>query len=117
MKRNAHLAVATAVLLCSGAQAFASNYATCILDKAPGAVNDIAAQAVHQVCLKENPGAIQAVPQGSGRGLMGYNSGAECVVAKAKDTRSNQAAAMIGVACRKLYDDADWWKKNATPLN
>lgn len=86
------------------AQAQAANYATCILDKAPGAVNDIAAQAVHQVCLKENPGAIQAVPQGSGRGLMGYNSGAECVVAKAKDTRSNQAAAMIGVACRKLYD-------------
>ena len=85
--------------------AFAADYATCILDKAPGAVNDIAAQAVHQVCLKANPGAIQAVPQGSGRGLMGYNSGAECVVAKAKDTRSNQAAAMIGVACRKLYDE------------
>lgn len=83
---------------------FATNYATCILDKAPGAVNDIAAQAVHQVCLKANPGAIQAVPQGSGRGLVGYNSGAECVVAKAKDTRSNQAAAMIGVSCRRLYD-------------
>lgn len=86
-------------------QAMAANYATCILDKAPGAVNDIAAQAVHQVCLKENPGAIQAVTQGSGRGLMGYNSGAECVVAKAKDTRSNQAAAMIGVSCRRLYEE------------
>jgi tripartite-type tricarboxylate transporter receptor subunit TctC len=104
----------TALLLAFAAPtAFAANYATCILDKAPGAVNDIAAQAVHQVCLKENPGAIQAVPQGSGRGLMGYNSGAECVVAKAKDTRSNQAAAMIGVACRKLYDESP----KLTPFN
>jgi hypothetical protein len=85
-------------------QAFAANYATCILDKAPGAVNDIAAQAVHQVCVKENPGGMQAVPQGSGRGFLAYNSGAECVVAKAKDTRSDQAAAMIGVSCRRLYD-------------
>ena len=97
------LFAAATLVLCSSAMA--ANYATCILDKAPGAVNDIAAQAVHQVCLKANPGAIQAVSQGSGRGLMGYNSGAECVVAKAKDTRSNQAAAMIGVACRKLYDE------------
>lgn len=98
--------------------ALAANYATCILDKAPGAVNDIAAQAVHQVCLKENPGGIQAVPQGSGRGLMGYSSGAECVVAKAKDTRSNQAAAMIGVSCRRLYDeDGPWNKYKLTPFN
>lgn len=95
------------------AQAQAANYATCILDKAPGAVNDIAAQAVHQVCLKENPGGIQAVPQGSGRGLLGYSSGADCVVAKAKDTRSNQAAAMIGVSCRRLYDEG----VTLTPFN
>lgn len=105
MKTKMKFLLAGALLALVAAQAQAANYATCILDKAPGAVNDIAAQAVHQVCLKANPGAIQAVSQGSGRGLMGYNSGAECVVAKAKDTRSNQAAAMIGVACRKLYDE------------
>lgn len=99
-----------AVLGALAGQAFAANYATCILDKAPGAVNDIAAQAVHQVCSKENPGGLQAVPQGSGRGLMGYSSGAECVVAKGKDTRSNQAAAMIGVSCRRLYDEGPWKK-------
>lgn len=99
------------LLMLAAGQAMAANYATCILDKAPGAVNDIAAQAVHQVCLKENPGGMQAVPQGSGRGLMGYSSGAECVVAKAKDTRSNQAAAMIGVSCRRLYDEENPFAK------
>lgn len=105
MRTKMKFLLASSLLTLVAAHAQAANYATCILDKAPGAVNDIAAQAVHQVCLKANPGAIQAVPQGSGRGLMGYNSGAECVVAKAKDTRSNQAAAMIGVSCRRLYDE------------
>lgn len=105
MQKKIRAMLGGAVLALVAAQAQAANYATCILDKAPGAVNDIAAQAVHQICLKANPGAIQAVPQGSGRGIMGYNSGAECVVAKAKDTRSNQAAAMIGVSCRRLYDE------------
>lgn len=104
---------AAAVLGALAGQAFAANYATCILDKAPGAVNDIAAQAVHQVCLKENPGGIQAVPQGSGRGLMGYSSGAECVIKLARDTRSHQAAAMIGVSCRRLYDEG----VRLTPFN
>lgn len=104
MQKTTRTLLVSSLLALATIQAQATNYATCILDKAPGAVNDIAAQAVHQVCLKANPGAIQAVAQGSGRGLMGYNSGAECVVAKAKDTRSNQAAAMIGVACRRLYD-------------
>lgn len=96
--------------------ASAANFATCILDKLPGTQNDVAAQAIYQVC-KSKHGGLQAVAQGSGRGLFGYASGAECTAKKAGETRSNQAAHMIGVACRKLYDEADWWKKNATPLN
>ena len=92
--------------LLSAPQAWAANYATCIIDKAPGAQNDVAAHAVHQVCLGENPGGMQAVQQGSGRGMFSHKSGAECTAANAKETRSNQAAAMIGTACRKLYDEA-----------
>lgn len=94
-----------AALTAACAPAWAANYATCILDKAPGVANDTAAQAVHQLCMSEHPGGIQAVPQGSGRGFFGFSSGAECTAKKAGETRSNRAAVMVGVACRRLYDE------------
>ena len=92
------------VLLLFAAPAWAANFATCLLDKLPGTQNDVAAQAIYQVC-KSKHGGLQAVAQGSGRGLFGYDSGAECTAKNAGDTRSNQAAHMIGAACRKLYDE------------
>lgn len=97
--------IAIAALL-SCAPAFAANFATCILDKAPGLANDTAAQATYQLCLSENPGGFESVPQGSGRGLFGFKSGAECTAKKAGDTRSNLAAQHVGVACRRLYDES-----------
>ncbi len=109
-------ALVSALLLIAPA-AWAANMATCILDKAPGVANDTAAHAVFQLCKSENPGGFDAVAQGSGRGWLGYKSGAECTSKKAGETRSNQAAVFIGVACRKLYDEDGWWKKDATPLN
>ena len=109
--------IAAALLLTLTVPAWAADFATCILDKMPGTQNDVAAQAIYQVCNSKHTGGLQTVAQGSGRGLFGYDSGAECTAKKAGDTRSNQAAHMIGVACRKLYDEADWWKKNATPIN
>lgn len=108
--------IAAALLLTLTVPAWAADFATCILDKMPGTQNDVAAQAIYQVCNSKH-GGLQTVAQGSGRGLFGYDSGAECTAKKAGDTRSNQAAHMIGVACRRLYDEADWWKKNATPIN
>ena len=96
-----------APLLLAASPAWAANYATCILDKAPGVANDTAAHAVHQLCLSEHPGGIQAVPQGSGRGFFGFSSGAECTAKKAGETRSNRAAVMVGMACRKLYDESE----------
>lgn len=84
--------------------AWAANFATCILDKMPGTQNDVAAQAIYQVCNSKH-GGLQTVAQGSGRGLFGYDSGAECTAKKSSDTRSNQAAHMIGMACRRLYDE------------
>jgi len=96
-----------ALLLLAASPAWAANYATCILDKAPGVANDTAANAVHQLCMSEHPGGLQAVPQGSGRGLFGFSSGAECTAKKAGETRSNRAAAMVGVACRRLYDESE----------
>lgn len=93
-----------ALLLLTAAPAFAANYATCVLDKMPGVANDVAAHSVYQLCLQEHPGGPEAVQQGSGRGIFGYNSGAECTAKKAGDTRSQRAAYIIGGACRKLYD-------------
>ena len=95
-----------ALLFAACAPAWAANYATCILDKMPGTQNDVAAQAIYQVCNSKH-GGIQTVAQGSGRGLFGYDSGAECTAKLASETRSNQAAYMIGAACRKLYEP-DW---------
>lgn len=91
------------LVACSAARA--GDFATCILDKAPGVANDTAAQAVYQLCLSENPGGFDRVVQGSGRGWFGYKSGAECTAKKAGDTRSNRAAVMVGAACRRLYDE------------
>lgn len=82
----------------------AANMATCLLDKLPGTQNDVAAQAVFQVCSAEHSGGIQAVPQGDGRGMLGFKSGPECTAKKAGDTRSTRAAELIGMACRRLYD-------------
>lgn len=104
------------LLVAASAPAFAANYATCILDKMPGVANDVAARAVYQVCKKEHPGSLNAVKQGSGRGLFGYSSGAECTAKKASDTHSQQAAYMIGTACKKLYDEGvDWDSGIITP--
>ena len=98
-----------AATLLSCAPAWAGNFATCILDKMPGTQNDVAAQAIYQVCNSKHTGGLQAVAQDSGRGLFGYDSGAECTAKLANDTRSNQAAHMIGAACRKLYDEDGPW--------
>lgn len=91
--------------LIASAPAWAANYATCLLDKLPGTQNDVAANATMQVCTGKYPGGIQAVAQGSGRGMFSFESGAACTAKKAGDTRSHRAASLIGMACRRLYDE------------
>lgn len=98
-----HLVLAAALL--SPALAMAGNFATCLLDELPGTQNDNTAGAAYQVCSTKYPEKYNGVEQGSGRGLLGYDSGAECALAKAKDTRSQNAAGMIRVACNRLYND------------
>ncbi|THF55902.1 hypothetical protein [Pseudothauera rhizosphaerae] len=93
----------------------AANYGTCLLDKLPGTANDVAANAIVQVCLAENPGGIQAVAQGSGRGWFSHKSGAECTAKLAADTRSNRAAALIRQACVKLYDEPNFFDQFDPP--
>lgn len=97
------------LLLLLASQAMAANYATCLLDKMPGVANDVAAHAVRQVCRAEHPSGMDGAPQGSGRGFFGFKSGAECILKKAGDTRSQSAAATIGAACRKLYEEDGPW--------
>ncbi|GGI19426.1 hypothetical protein [Oxalicibacterium faecigallinarum] len=86
--------------------AFAGNYATCILDKAPGTPYNAAANAVHQYCIAQYPDGYSAVVHGSGGSWLSasYKSGAECIQKKTVDTPSQRAVIMIGVACRRLYD-------------
>jgi len=88
--------------------AVAGNFATCILDKMPSAQNDSAAAAIMQVCGQKYPGAYQNVPQGDGRGLFSYDSGAECAVKKASGTVNNRAGAFVRGACNCLYEESDY---------
>ncbi|KXB31223.1 hypothetical protein AT959_08595 [Dechloromonas denitrificans] len=87
----------------------AANYATCLLKHMPGLQNDAAAQAAINLCMSENPDGINGIPQGSGRGFLGYKSGAECAMKKGAETRSELAGRAIYMACNRLY--------NAPPLN
>lgn len=103
--------IAALLLSTLAAPALAANMATCLLDKLPGTQNDVAAQAVFQVCSAEHPGGIQAVPQGDGRGMLGFKSGPECTAKKAGDTRSTRAAELIGMACRRLYNEPNFFDK------
>lgn len=100
MKRT----LALAALLTLPGLAMAGNFATCLLDELPDTQNDNTAGAAYQVCSSKYPEKYNGVEQGSGRGLLGYDSGAECALAKAKDTQSRSAAGMIRVACNALYD-------------
>lgn len=92
------------ILLALPATAFAGNFAECILDKMPGVQNDSAAAAAFQVCNARYPERYRGVTQGEGRGLWGYDSGAECALAKSKDTLSGNGAGMIRMACNALYN-------------
>jgi len=84
--------------------AYASDYASCILDRMPGSANNAITIAVTQTCARENPGAYYQVERGSGLGFFGYNDAQACILKKAKDTTEQRAAMLIAVACRCLYD-------------
>lgn len=100
MKRT----LASLILLLAAGPTLASNYATCLLDKLPGVENDNAAAAALQVCTSDYPGGFAEVPLGSGRGVLGYDSGAECALEKSGATRSRTAAFQIRKACDHLYN-------------
>ncbi|WP_447593513.1 hypothetical protein [Aquipseudomonas campi] len=96
--------IITATLLAFSGLAQAGNFATCLLDELPGVQNNNAAGAAYQVCSARYPKRYAGVDQGSGRGFFGYESGAECALKHARDTKSLDAAGMIRVACNRLYD-------------
>lgn len=93
-----------ALLLTLSSTVGAANYATCLLDKLPGLENDHAASAAATLCRSEHPGGLSAIPLGDGRGLTGYDSGAECALDLSGATRSRDAAYMIRAACNRLYN-------------
>jgi hypothetical protein len=82
----------------------AAKNAKCLIDNLPNVESDSAVWSIYDGCYTENPSKLELVKQGSGRGLFGYNSGAECVRKKAAATRNKTAAALIVEACERLYD-------------
>lgn len=108
--------ICTITLACPAVTLASGNFATCLLDKLPAVQNDIAANAAFQACTSTFPGGFASVPQGAGRGWFSPTS-ADCTLKKAGDTRSNRAAGLIGVACRRLYDlpEVDWESGAITP--
>ena len=84
---------------------WAGGFSKCLIDRLPGTVNDVAAQAIMETCITRSGGGFTSDAQGSGRGFFGFSSGAECTIKKAGETRSNRAAYLISSACRKLYDE------------
>lgn len=96
--------IIAAIFVAFSSSATAGNYATCLLKNLPGLQNEAAANAAIKLCMSEHPGGINSVPQGDGRGFLGYKSGAECAMKKAGETRSQLAGNGIYLACRRLYD-------------
>jgi hypothetical protein len=93
-------------LALSPAFAHADNYASCILDKMPGAQNELEVSAAYQLCKQAYPAGLGEVEQGSGRSFFSssYNNGAECMTDKTANIASRRGAMLIGAACRRLYD-------------
>lgn len=95
------------LLLVVAVPAFAAgNFAECIIDRMPGVQNDAVAGAIARTCLAEHPGGIDVVPQGSGRGWFGYDSGNECIIKKGEKVVSRIGGNLLTGSCNKLYDPA-----------
>ena len=97
---------AASVLATVSLVANAENYATCILDKMPGSVNEAFTGSVYSECAAAYPSTGYSILKGSGRGLFGFKDGNACVQKKSKDTPNQRAAMMIAFACRCLYNQA-----------
>ena len=83
----------------------ASNYAECLLEKLPGAANQIVTSATVRICSKKYPAMFYGVEYGAGLSVFGfgYSNPDECTADKAKNTQSHSAAALIRSACMRLY--------------
>lgn len=81
--------------------------AKCVLDKIPNVQTDVTARAQAELCVSEHGGYNTAQAKGFLRGharsWMTYQSRAECVAAKAANTRSEFGAGLIVNACDCLY--------------
>lgn len=91
------------ILLSVSQAASGETLESCLLDRAPGVANDVAATAVYRVCSGKPKAS-----QGEGRSVwnpFSYSSGAECAADKAASTRSISASKMIFMACNTLYDE------------
>lgn len=93
------------------AEAHASNFATCILDKMPGSANQAMHAAVFHSCSREHPLEYRDVEQGEGRGLFGFADGNDCTIKKAAGTTYPPSAGAIARACRCLYDKTNPFDK------
>ncbi len=98
---------AAAVLLLIPAAAQAGSFAECIINRMPGADNQVAANIALASCKSAFPDGFDEASRGSGRGLFArYSDGLECASDRTKNTMSTAATNMILKACQHLYDPA-----------
>ena len=102
MKREIAIASFVAVLFLAP-NAFAGNFAECVLEKMPGSANEAITTAVMSTCSDENPGGYYNVIKGSGLGIFGFRDPNACTLKKAHDTPNQRGAVLIAYACRCLY--------------
>lgn len=102
MKREIAIASFVAVFFLAP-NAFANNFAECVLEKMPGSANEAITTAVMSTCSNENPGGYYNVMKGSGRGIFGFSDPNSCILKKAHDTPNQRGALLIANACRCLY--------------
>lgn len=95
--------------------ATAGNYAECLLEKLPGASNQVVTSAAVRICSKKHPAMFYGVEYGVGLSIFGfgYSNPDDCTMDKAKDTQSHSAAALIRSACMRLYTKEDPVKTTA----
>lgn len=89
--------------------AIAGSFPECVLDDIPGAQNDVVARRLVAECLKRHPYGYNSAEAIESKGskynsFFGYKNGAECTIAKAKNTASPFGAQVIQGACVHLYD-------------
>lgn len=112
MKRWITVLVVGAAMVAAALGMGSKNFAQCAVDGiSRGTENDVIARSVAKSCMDKYgfsniQEALASVPQGDGRGVFAFESGAACVAKRGRHVRSEWGARLLRAACSKLYDES-----------